>query len=129
MERLTVFRTDKGRYSVRPIDFEGIWDKQGRIQEKGFNHTGIFQEREDAEFFARTKNLEEEGKLLKLPCKPGDTVYICKGIATFGEIGDKSKVTYRVDKLKFDYWMIPYFGKNVFLTEQEAKEALERMEK
>ena len=149
MERLTVFQTDKGRYSVRPIDWEGIWDKQGKIQEKGFNHTGIFQEKEDAEFFARTKNLEEEGKLLKLPCKQGDTVYIAKKVYYAKEIGINEVVTARVIRIcssrneegeiiwcikvfeRYGEYLIPFeeFGKTVFLTEQEAKEALERIKK
>lgn len=58
MERLTVFLTNKGRYSVRPIGWAGIWDKYGRIQESGFNHIGIFSEKKDAEFFVKMKNLE-----------------------------------------------------------------------
>lgn len=138
MERLTVFETDKGRYSVRPIDWEGIWDKQGKIQEKGFNHTGIFQEKEDAEFFARTKNLEEEGKLLKLPCKPGDTVYMIKDDCEFNGDCHQTRTCksceYRnvlieedIATLKFIVENIDKFGKTVFLTEQEANEALERM--
>lgn len=115
MERLTVCLTDKGRYSVRPIDWEGIWDKAGRIQEAGFNHIGIFAEKEDAEFFAKTKKLEEDGKLLALPCKPGDTVYVLR----------KSRDGLKVDKKEFMYGMLGMIGGTVFLTEKEALEALE----
>lgn len=73
------------------------------------------------------EDMEEQGKMLILPCKPSDTVYICKSVVSFGEIGDKSRVNYRIDKTKFDYWMIPYIGKTVFLTESEAEKALEGM--
>lgn len=75
------------------------------------------------------KNAEEQGKLLILPCKPGDTVYVCKEIVNFGEIGDKSKVTYRVDKTRFDYWMIPYIGKTVFLTEHKVYETIKNIKR
>ena len=145
MERLTIYKTDKARYSVRPIDWEGIWDKQGRIKENGLNHTGIFAEKEDAEFFAKSKNAEEQGRLLILPCKPGDTVYsFCE---EFGRV-----LPYVVDQIIIDcyshtvsdrYISISanctennelidcidfYFediGGSVFMTDQEAKEALE----
>lgn len=128
MDKLTVFKTNKGRYSVRPVDWIRIWDKYGRIQESGFNHIGIFSKKEDAEFFVKMKNLEDDGKLLELPCKPGDTVYIIKKVVSFGEIGDKSNITYRIDVVRFDYWMIPKVGKTVFLTEQEAQETKEALE-
>lgn len=131
MNRFIIYKTDHGRYSVRPIDWEGIWDKYGRIQENGLNHIAIFSDKEDAEFFVKAKEADEQGKMLILPCKPGDTVYICKSVVSFGEIGDKSRVNYRIDKTKFDYWMIPYIGKTVFLTESEAekvKGALEEVE-
>lgn len=123
MERLTVCLTDKGRYSVRPIDWEGIWDKAGRIQETGFNHIGIFAEKEDAEFFAKTKKLEEDGKLIALPCKPGDTVYFL--------VNDGVNKPYikpwKVRTISFCVEVIPKIGKTVFLTEQEALEVLEEM--
>lgn len=65
MGELAVFKTNKGRYSVRPIEWEGIWDKYGRIQETGLNHIAIFSEKEDAEFFVKSKEAEEQGKYIK----------------------------------------------------------------
>lgn len=147
MERLTVFQTDKGRYSVRPIDWEGIWDKQGRIQESGIHHIAIFEEKEDAEFFAKTKNAEEQGKLLILPCKPGDTVYTnfsvqgwymrkdkrpYKAIVTYVGLSENPdfncfNVLYGEGKM----WQFKFsdIGKTVFMTEQESMEALEETRK
>lgn len=153
MDRLTVCQTDKGKYSVRPIEWEGIWDKNGRIQENGLKHTAIFSEKEDAEFFAKSKNAEERGKLLILPCKVNDRVHSfyesdIEGCFERGmeveeileEMCEERRVTgfyIRNDGL----WIvlnggifnpdieIPFeeFGKTVFLTEQEVKEALEGM--
>lgn len=180
MERLTVFQTDKGRYSVRPIDWEGIWDKQGRIQETGIHHIAIFDEKEEAEFFAKTKDMEEQGKLLILPCKLGDTVHVitrCNYIPEVldgdmyepdGSPGDATGFycpyelsqkcphdceeftrceDYKYKRAVFEdtvsqihiaeddmfivckntgiYWKI---GKDIFLTEQKANEALAEME-
>lgn len=94
--------------------------------------------------------LKEQGKLLKLPCKPGDTVYeLCKfddGIYRIFSMQIKTVVAYgtpRLDKkgvptvwniyAESDYtYMYKSFydiGKTVFLTEQEALEALEGMKK
>ena len=75
MDRLAVYKTDKGRYSVRPIDWEGIWDKQGRLQESGFNHIAIFSDKEDADFFVKTKNKEDAGMLMILPCQIGNSLW------------------------------------------------------
>lgn len=76
METLTVYKTNRGRYAVRPAEWSVIFNKYGRIQEDGFNHIAIFENKEDADFFVKAKEAEEHGKLLKLPCKPGDTVYV-----------------------------------------------------
>lgn len=138
MEKLTVFQTDKGRYSVRPIDWEGIWDKQGRIQESGIHHIAIFEEKEEAEFFAKTKNMEEQGKLLILPCKPGDTVYVKMQYGGYkkGEVRDFSHFISCgfcavVTSDYFEKQHIPFteFGKTIFLTEQKAYETIKKIKK
>lgn len=127
METLTVYKTNRGRYAVRPAEWSVIFNKYGRIQEDGFNHIAIFENKEDADFFVKAKEAEEHGKLLKLPCKPGDTVYVIKKIIIYGEVGDNPSFEYRLDTDKFDYWMIPLIGKTVLLTEQKANDVLERM--
>ena len=95
------------------------------------------------------KRLEEQGLLLKLPCKVGDTVYY---ISEKIEKQGKKKVSVPivdkgiVDNITFGSTMIPQitvcnneniwitfdgvedFGKTVFLTQAEAEEALKRME-
>jgi hypothetical protein len=78
---------------------------------------------------AEYEDLEEQGLLLRLPCKVGDTVWeICRSL-TFGEVGDKAEVWYRIEHREFTLSMRGYFGKTVFLTRTEAEQALERMEK
>lgn len=72
------------------------------------------------------EDLEEQGLLLKLPCKVGDTVY---AIEASEEEFEHFHCGLKISKCEFDFWIIPLFGKCVFLTQAEAEEALRRMEK
>lgn len=62
---------------------------------------------------------EEEGRLVVLPCKVGDTVYVLR----------QSWNGWNIDKKKFTYGMIGKVDKTIFLTCEEAEKALEEMEK
>ena len=94
----------------------------------------------------KCKNLEEQGLLIKLPCKVKDTVYVsAKTIATFDKIdyAEAEVISIRITKKQIfvklrifcmDFEQNPYgcsnypltsFGKTVFLTEKEFKKALE----
>lgn len=106
-------------------------------------------DQEEYKKYLEWKNLDEQGKLLKLPCKQGDTVYIAKKVYYAKEIGINEVVTARVIRIcssrneegeiiwcikvfeRYGEYLIPFeeFGKTVFLTEREAKEAMERMER
>lgn len=72
---------------------------------------------------ANYENLEEQGKLLILPCKPGDTVYLLAKDAPKPQI-----IPHKVKNLIYCVEIIPKIGKTVFLTELEAKEAMEKKE-
>ena len=72
------------------------------------------------------EDAEEQGLILRLPCPIGTTVYCiedeCEDIYIEGS-------DYRfVGEEIFDTWMLDQFGKTVFLTEEEAEQALKRME-
>ena len=91
------------------------------------------------------ENLEEDGKILKLPCKPGDTVYVISKYTKYDTQIIGATVT--LMKIKDDGKTVsfscrgkwkngnPYIGnfvnksigKTVFLTEHEAQAALEEM--
>lgn len=93
------------------------------------------------------RNLEEQGLLLKLPCKVGETVFCIYSRWTKCSAYNEEKDEYRCqgcecacDSRKEKYiseqraysldWIITNlkaFGKTVFLTEQEAQAALEKM--
>ena len=72
---------------------------------------------------AEYEDAEEQGLLLRLPCKVGDTVY---DIAYEGDYegGEESANVYPI---KFSTREFDDIGKTVFLTREEAEAALERM--
>lgn len=86
---------------------------------------------------AEYEDLEEQGKLIKLPCKVGDMVYVKVQSGEYAE-AEVRDFTYFltcgfcivVTSEKFDKQNIPFtdFGKTVFLTPEEAKVALEKLE-
>ena len=68
------------------------------------------------------EDLEEQGKLIKLPCKIGDPVY---KIVTQRDYFDDQGYEV-VTSVNFTYDKIPEIGKTVFLTCEEAEEKLNR---
>lgn len=92
------------------------------------------------------EDLEEQGKLIKLPCKVGDIVYyigkhnnvkkcvvkyiyisnniLAYVICYYMQFGDKPAIT--VDEFIIE---ANDFGKTVFLTKEEAEAALKKMRK
>ena len=82
---------------------------------------------------AEYENLEEQGLLLRLPCKVGTKVYAINRIIDYGEVGDESIYCYSIIEREFQiYMMMDYgklvFGGNVFLTKAEAEQKLKEME-
>lgn len=83
---------------------------------------------------AEYEDLEEQGLLLKLPCKVGTTVYSvardCGGDTLDCRCMDCEDCRYLytyVEENAFDTWMCDEIGKSIFLTEQEAQSELEKM--
>ena len=78
---------------------------------------------DDLKHISDLLDIEEQGRLIVLPCKMGDTVYI---------IGSKYRRGYFEDYIntgRFDITDLPKLGNSVFLTKEEAEKALEEMEK
>lgn len=85
------------------------------------------------------EDAEEQGLLLRLPCKVGDTVYVklasyCDSKYAEAEVRDFTHFTscgfcIVVTSEKFDKQNIPFseFGKTVFLTKEEAEQKLKEM--
>ena len=65
------------------------------------------------------EDLEEQGRLIKLPCKVGDGVYYILGIP--------NKTPCVIDKCKFELSDINKIGKTLFLTREEAEAKLKEL--
>ena len=82
---------------------------------------------------AEYEGLEEQGRLVKLPCKVGDTIYalhkamVCElDTETIGISKMPSgEILYLIDGWELDKGD---FGKTVFLTKSEAEQKLKEME-
>lgn len=89
---------------------------------------------------AEYENLEEQGRLIKLPCKVGDTVYaigfnnnkpiIYESVVLRILITEKEIVfNVKVDEFEINSQLKQsMFGKTVFLTQSEAEQKLKEME-
>ena len=102
---------------------------------------------------AEYEDLEEQGRLISLPCKVGDTVWVItspfnvfEGIEYDENLRDecyeafissvtfyKNSVQYRINAKVTNHFIGAYyneqdFGKTVFLTKEEAEKKLKEME-
>ena len=114
MERLT-YRTTKGE----AIGNSSVADI-GDILEK----------------LAEYEDLEEQGLLLRLPCKVGTTVYnttwwddVTEKVKVDGKTFYRTVHKHKVSKSTFSLLDIYDFGKTVFLTQAEAEQKLKEMSK
>ena len=82
---------------------------------------------------AAYEDLEEQGLLVRLPCKVGDSVFIIvgKNVSKQGirkiEISDNG-IIFKTNRQK-RIFNVAEFGKTVFLTREEAEKKLEDMKK
>lgn len=86
------------------------------------------------------EDLEEQGRLIKLPCKVGDTVYCIEDKKIWDCIVDKVTISrtngvwfeVKTPKSMPDISAIEYtentFGESVFLTQAEAEQKLKEMD-
>ena len=71
------------------------------------------------EKLGKYEDLEEQGRLVKLPCKVGDDVYYILGIP--------NETPCTIDKCTFDLSDINKIGKTLFLTKSEAEAKLKEL--
>ena len=88
-----------------------------------------------ADKLAEYEDLEEQGLLLRLPCKIGTSVYMvaqdCGGDTLDCMRGDCEGCPYLysfVEENKFEAYMCDDIGKTVFITQAEAEQKLKEME-
>jgi hypothetical protein len=119
MERLT----DKSWRNLDPWECCGQdkYCKRGCHEKGGCTHGCIVPKL--YEKLATYEDLEEQWLLLRLPCKVGTIVY---AIGLDEESIDHFSCKPKVIEYTFDTDMIELFGKTVFLTKEEAEQALKR---
>lgn len=110
--RLTKKRADNGRYYL-----SGLAEVSNSYP-KGY---GRIQVGQAVEKLAEYEDLDEQGKLLKLPCAVGNVVWCVHMYSGGGRVPDWGEIF----KSKFTIGMYNDFGKTVFLTKEEAESALE----
>jgi hypothetical protein len=79
------------------------------------------------------EDLEEQNRLLKLPCAVGDTVYEIFPNDEDGKIAEKEIVGFSSEAMMFYgnlFWTrFDKIGKTIFLTKEEAEAALKELER
>ena len=82
---------------------------------------------------AAYEDAEEQGLLIRLPCKLGDTVYhiVSHTSHTVDVTGCRMewKLEDTIEPTVFRIWMVDAIGKTIFLTHEEAETALKGTEK
>lgn len=111
MERLTKKRTDNGQYYLNGLAevHNSYPDGFGRIQ------VGCAIDK-----LAEYEELEEQGKLLKLPCEIGHRVYMIYQFCGEG--------AWEIEEHKIKLEDLENIGKTVFLTRQAAEDKLAEMD-
>ena len=82
---------------------------------------------------AEYEDLEEQGLLLKLPCKVGDTIYRCGDPIKKAYEWDIEHIDIFYDEIVFiddsdNSFTVDDIGKTVFLTREEAEKKLKELE-
>lgn len=88
-----------------------------------------------AEKLKNYEDAEEQGLLLRLPCKDGTEVYnitwwddVQEKVVVKGKTYYRTVHKHKVTKSTFRYFDIDEFGKTIFLTKAEAEAKLKEME-
>ena len=72
--------------------------------------------KKDVDKLAHYEDLEEQGRLIELPCKVGDRVYEIYRFCIYG--------AWEIDEHRVTLEDLPHIGKTVFLTKEEAEAKL-----
>lgn len=126
MERLTE-RDEFGNADIIGVDSE---DLQLNLDFEQMNKVP-----DSLNKLAEYEDLEEQGLLLRLPCKVGASVYMvgqdCGGDGLYCRRGDCEgcpDLYNFVAENEFEAYMLEDIGKTVFLTKAEAEQKLKEME-
>lgn len=113
MERLTYFKDGYWRVNFSGVQYQADFvDRLAAYEDIAELCGGFDRLRELAE-------ADKDGRVIILPCKVGDTVYILRRAFDGADVVGETEL----------WWDdIPQLGKTVFLTREEAEKALQEME-
>lgn len=124
MERLTE-RDEFGNADIIGVD---SMDLQCNLEFDEFNKVTNALNK-----LAKYEDLEEQNKLLKLPCAVGDTVHEIFPNDEDGKIAEKEIMGFSSEAMMFYgnlFWTrFDKIGKTIFLTKEEAEAALKELER
>ena len=127
MERLTTRNIAGVAVYKNPFECDRCGDTIWRLPDYGNGSP--------TEKLAEYEDLEEQGLLLRLPCKIGTKVYnitwwddVQKKVVVKGKTYYRTIHKHKVSKSTFGYTDIEEIGKTVFLTKAEAEQKLKEME-
>ena len=75
---------------------------------------------------AHYEDLEEQGRLIELPCAVGETVYVIE--EDFKDISSIPTKYYYIEENPYDFYMYYAIGDWIFLTKEEAERKLKELE-
>lgn len=139
MERLTIDeviehckRNVKMKEKYAGRDYFEVTDRNTNFEKEYWEHRQVAEWLNELQ---RYRDLAEQGRLVELPCKVGDTVYALTPFCEICEADCDDVFTCKncskgnfISDTKFDYEMIPMVGKVVFLTKAEAEAKLKELE-
>lgn len=123
MERLTIDEII-GHCERKTEQYERVFGKE-RLETTPLTSSVIkeyWEHKQVAEYLKKLKEyegLEEQDKLIKLPCKVGDDIYYILGIP--------NETPCTIDKCVFELSDINDIGKTLFLTKSEAEAKLKEL--
>ena len=137
MERLTREMTFEEEYIILQKEVKELFDKEDRKSEPPESHCVVRRALRcikklvaELEPYKEYKDLEEQGLLLRLPCKVGATVYyiedneINKFVIYSFDIRPLQQFVCNYEGIRLNF---KNFGKTVFLTQAEAEQRLKEM--
>lgn len=143
MERLTYFKNghwrlnfDGCQYNARFVDRLAAYENTGLMPGEVAELQALLQgcESKKSAEWVRLQELAEadkDGRVMVLPCKVGDTVWCVT------RVGIKELAITSLEKNRYGYYAVAYgvafriedFGKDVFLTREEAEAKLKEVQK
>lgn len=110
-------------------------NKDGSVGINEFRYYNYDDFQKMAQKLAHYEDLEEAGRLIELPCAVGDTVWstrwwddkeLTKKID--GVVWYRRILKHKITKAKFSLYDLDSFGKDVFLTKEEAEKKLQELQ-